>query len=74
MEKIFSIARLFQIDGEPTHAEIFGNGHINSTFKIETDTDKKYILQKINTSIFKNSDQLMENIENITSHLKKIVI
>lgn len=32
---------------------------------------KKYILQGINTTIFKDTDQLMENILNVTSYLRK---
>ena len=51
--------------------EPYGNGHINDTYLV---TPKKYILQRINTSIFKNPDELMDNIENVTSFLKKKII
>ena len=51
-----------------TDIEPYGNGHINDTYLI---TEHKYILQRINTAIFKNPDELMENIENVTSFLKK---
>ena len=54
-----------------TDIEPYGNGHINDTYLI---TEHKYILQRINTSIFKNPDELMDNIENVTSFLKKKII
>ncbi|MBP0990422.1 MAG: aminoglycoside phosphotransferase family protein [Oscillospiraceae bacterium] len=47
----------------------FGNGHINSTFILQS--DPKYILQLINTSIFNDPDALMNNIEAVTEHLRK---
>lgn len=45
----------------------YGNGHINDTYLIEP---KKYILQRINTAIFKDADNLMENIVSVTDFLK----
>lgn len=51
--------------------ENYGNGHINDTYCTET---PKYILQRINTNVFKNPDNVMENIENVTSFLRKKII
>ena len=48
--------------------ESYGNGHINDTFLV---TMPRYILQRINTSIFRNPDELMENIENVTGFLRE---
>lgn len=47
-----------------------GNGHISSTFMVKTPL-KKYVLQKINTSVFPDVDILMSNIDKMTSHIKK---
>lgn len=49
----------------------YGDGHINETFI--TDSDPKYILQKINTTVFPNAKELMENIDSVTKHLRKII-
>ncbi len=46
-----------------------GNGHINDTYL--ADCSPKCILQKINTSVFKNPTVVMENIVNVTEHLRK---
>ncbi len=51
-----------------TNIGSYGNGHINDTYLCETDPG--FILQRINTNIFKNPDELMENIFNVTDHIK----
>ncbi len=52
----------------------YGNGHINDTFLLCYETpangQKKYILQRMNHTIFHNPPQLMDNIVNITSFLR----
>lgn len=45
-----------------------GNGHINTTYLVETDKNK-YVLQKINTKIFKDVAGLMSNIAGVTEFL-----
>lgn len=45
-------------------------GNINSTYKVITKKGKQFVLQKINTFVFKNPEQVMENIENVSLHLK----
>jgi len=47
----------------------YGNGHINNTYVVTE--SPKYILQKINTSIFTDPDGLMDNIMAVTLHIKK---
>lgn len=46
----------------------WGEGHINQTMLVYV-SGKKYILQRINTSIFTSPDDVMNNIYNITHHL-----
>lgn len=50
----------------------YGDGHINDTYV--ADSTPRYILQRINTSVFKNPDELMENIVSVTEHLRKKII
>lgn len=63
-------AKIFCFEGEIEQINEFGNGHINDTYLVTT-TVKKYILQKMNTNIFKKPLEVLENIENVTKHLKK---
>lgn len=52
----------------------YGGGHINDTYLLELPESDKYILQRINKSIFKNPEQLMENISGVTSWLRQKII
>lgn len=65
------LIRQFQAEGEAESVEPYGSGHINHTYLAKMTNGKKYILQGINTTIFKNTDELMENILNVTSYLRK---
>ena len=51
-----------------TDIDNYGNGHINDTYLCET--SPAVILQRINTDIFKNPAELMENIYNVTEHVR----
>jgi len=42
--------------------EPYGNGHINSTYKVSlVNSENQYILQKINTQVFKFPEQIIQN-------------
>lgn len=51
-----------------TNIEVYGNGHINDTYLCET--SPRFILQRINTKVFKDPDAVMENISNVTRHVR----
>ena len=69
--EIVPAAYEFQMDGEPVACEEFGHGHINSTYKITTDTGHEYVLQKINKYVFHNPVQLMANANAVTSFIRE---
>ncbi len=56
----------------------YGNGHINDTFLVRCqtadNTEKRYILQRMNHDIFKNPPQLMENMVHVTKYLRKKIL
>lgn len=52
-----------------TDIQSYGNGHINDTYLCET--DPKFILQRINTNVFKEPENVMENIVNVTRFLSE---
>lgn len=56
--------------GTALSAEPYGSGHINRTYLVTTE-DKKYILQKINTYVFKDPQGVMENIKGVTDHIRR---
>ncbi len=76
----FNIAEIieqFSIKGEYIGSYVINDGHINDTFVVEFEDElcniSSYLLQVINTNIFKEPDKLMENIVGVTSYLRKIV-
>jgi thiamine kinase-like enzyme len=52
-----------------TSVSRYGSGHINDTFKVETASAVRFILQRVNTSIFP-PEMLKENVLRVTEHLK----
>ncbi len=68
--EVSTVASLFAFEGTVTDLKICGNGHINSTFIVSTDAPHRYILQILNTAIFKDPEGVMANIEAVTSHIR----
>ncbi len=79
MERISKeIVPKFAIEGTLTEAVPYGSGHINDTVRLtcalENGEQKRYILQRMNDGIFKNPVELMENVMNVTSFLRKKIV
>ncbi len=51
----------------PAVCEPYGNGHINDTFLVVA--DRRYILQRMNHTVFPHPEELMENILGVSSHI-----
>ena len=66
--------KAFQFNGTVIETKPFGNGHINDTFLLEMEDGEKNILQRMNTNIFLKPVELMENIMNVTSFLRKKIV
>ena len=63
----------FKLGGEFLGGEPYGSGHINDTFAVrynQNGENVRYILQRINHSIFKNPPLLMENVVRVTDHIR----
>ncbi|MBP5791883.1 MAG: aminoglycoside phosphotransferase family protein [Kiritimatiellae bacterium] len=54
---------------DATDVSRYGSGHINDTFKVETKSGVRYILQRVNTDIF-DPVLLKSNITRVTEFLK----
>ncbi|MBO5060386.1 MAG: aminoglycoside phosphotransferase family protein [Clostridia bacterium] len=66
MTKSIELQKILEKFGVAAEVELYGNGHINETYRT---LSNDYILQKINTNIFKEPEKMMENISNVTSFL-----
>lgn len=67
----------FRYEGDFAGFMPINNGIINSTYQLDFNKDgkvNKYVLQKINTNVFKDVDVLMSNIVGVTQYLREQII
>ncbi len=76
LEQISNAIKNFDLCGNTRGVIPYGNGHINDTFMVITvDDDQnehKYILQAVNSNVFKKPEQVLKNIEKVTDYLRDI--
>lgn len=65
-----NIAGQFKVEGDIKEVSPYGNGHINETYLLTTDK-KRYILQRMNNTIFTKPEELMENVAGVTEFLRE---
>ncbi len=74
-DMIKQIGAAFRLPGEPVSEEIITNGNINTTCRVTyrnpDGTKKPYIFQRINTVVFRNPVQIMQNIDLVTTHIRR---
>ena len=68
---MYEIAEAFCLSGVPVGYARYGNGHINETYRLQTDEPHEYILQRLNTQVFPDPEGLMRNVEAVTTHLRR---
>ncbi len=64
-------AKQFALVGDITDIRPYGEGHINLTLLVTT-TERRYIMQRMNTHVFPDTVCLMANICAVTAHLEKM--
>ena len=72
-EKVKELCGKFGVQGEYLYYEKVTNGHINRTYRVYYRRDgeiKDYILQKINTYVFRQPVEMMENISDVTEYIR----
>ncbi|HSL43914.1 MAG TPA: aminoglycoside phosphotransferase family protein [Anaerolineales bacterium] len=72
------IAEQFAPSLRVTNVHEFGNGNINDTYLVSTDADERsrpedrnFVLQRINTQVFKQPRLIMQNMRTFTEHMRK---
>lgn len=56
-------------DFDAFHIQAFGNGLIHKTFTVSQSRDPEFILQEINTAVFKTPEDIAANLEALSSFL-----
>ena len=69
----------FGLEDTCTKVEEFGKGHINRTYAVSVSDDRgteipRFILQNINTEVFENLDQVMDNIFQVTEYIREQIL
>ena len=68
----------FRFEGDFIEVNLCKLGHINDTyiarFQKAGGAVHRYILQRINHNVFKSPEELMQNIEKVTTHLRRKII
>lgn len=65
------ILRAYGFEPELISLQLLGAGHINSTYLISDQNEEKYILQQLNTKVFKEPYAIANNIDLIVQFLRK---
>lgn len=73
MNELFkTIGSNFNLDGELISYERITNGNVNATYKVSFRNDNQitdYLFQKINIVAFHRPEEIMQNIEQVTTHI-----
>ncbi|MBE9049044.1 aminoglycoside phosphotransferase family protein [Nostocales cyanobacterium LEGE 11386] len=68
---LVAIAEQFTLPGKVTGVQAFGSGNINDTFLVTLDAAEKkhFVLQRINTQVFRQPALVMQNMRTLTEHV-----
>ncbi|MEA5623767.1 aminoglycoside phosphotransferase family protein [Nostoc sp. UHCC 0251] len=68
-----AIADQFARLGKVTGVKAFGSGNINDTFLVTLDSSEEqyFVLQRINTQVFRQPQLIMQNMRTFTEHVRK---
>jgi len=75
LHHLSSIANEFYTQGQIVQVKEFGNGNINDTYLVTTDSngENQFVLQRINTHVFNQPKLIMQNMRAFTEHIRKRV-
>jgi len=73
-KKLEEVSRLFRIEGTYVGYETICIGNVNQTYEVKfilpDGMHKSFLIQNVNTYAFRQPVQLMENIDNVTEHIR----
>lgn len=71
MEHLKHICEQFNLDSQVDTISKLNSGHINDSYLVTTILNSQYVLQKINSKVFKNVEDVIANKLLISEHLSK---
>ena len=76
-QELREVCRRFHLQGEFRSFERINSGHINTTYCVYFSCDgkiKDYIVQRVNTYVFKDPYSVMENISSVTGFIREKIL
>ena len=71
------VLRQFQFEGRFRDVQELTSGNINNTYHLfytlENGDTKEYIVQQINTYVFKKPEEVMSNVQRVTEHIERAI-
>jgi len=65
---LLAVASAFALDGEIIAIGPLGSGNVNDTYLVET-TARRYVLQRLNTTVFRQPELVMGNLQVLAAHV-----
>ena len=75
-ERLREVAGAFEISGRWLGSQRFGSGHINDTYLAvfeDAGRTTRWVQQRINRSVFRDPEQVMENVARVTEHQQRVL-
>ena len=73
-QKLAKVCEGFCIQGTYVGHEVIQVGNVNKTYRVkvllENGNEKSFLVQNLNTYVFKNPVQVMDNIDKVTEHIR----
>ena len=73
-KKLAEVCEGFCIQGTYIGYELIQVGNVNRTYRVKVllqdGTEKSFLVQNLNTYVFKNPVKVMENIDKVTEHIR----
>ncbi|MBR3439981.1 MAG: mucin desulfatase, partial [Clostridia bacterium] len=76
LDKILNVLAAYNLSGNFIGCEKLTDGHIHSTYRVEFEDGgekKNYLLQNVNTYVFKDIEKLMRNVRGVTEYLGRVI-
>ncbi|UCG11845.1 MAG: aminoglycoside phosphotransferase family protein [Deltaproteobacteria bacterium] len=73
LENLVAVAKRFKPQGRVMNIQEYGKGNVNDTFLVTLDSkgEKHFILQRVNTRVFRRPELVMLNMRTYTEHVRK---
>ncbi len=71
-KELARVGEAFRLQGTLAGYDLITHGNINTTYRVYyNNPNKSYIFQKVNTYVFKEPVQIMQNIDYVTEHIRE---